>query len=94
MKRVGIVGCGSISATHAKALCQIEEAKIVAVADIVLEKAETFTKEYTDNNAAVFEHYNDMLEKTDLDVVHICTPHHLHIPVAIAALKKGIHVFS
>lgn len=94
MKRVGIVGCGNISAIHAKSLCQMSEIEIVAAADIVLEKAKKFAKEFTNNHAAVFEQYDEMFEKVSLDVIHICTPHNLHVPIAIAALKKGIHVFS
>ena len=33
-----------------------------------------------------------MLEKEKLDVLHICTPHYLHVPMAIEALEKGLDV--
>ena len=32
------------------------------------------------------------MESPDVDVVHICTPNHLHVPLAEAALAAGKHV--
>jgi len=34
----------------------------------------------------------DLVEADDIDVVHICTPNHLHLPLAEAALAAGKHV--
>lgn len=43
----------------------------------------------------VYEDYRELLEKEkDVDVVKIMTPDHLHAPIAIAAMKKGIHVVT
>ena len=33
-----------------------------------------------------------MLRAEHPDIVHICTPHYLHAPMAIEALEKDIHV--
>ena len=38
--------------------------------------------------------FRELLEKErDLDAVVVCTPDHLHAPVAVVAMKKGKHVF-
>jgi predicted dehydrogenase len=34
----------------------------------------------------------ELVEAPDVDVVHICTPNHLHVPLAEAALAAGKHV--
>lgn len=34
-----------------------------------------------------------MIANARPDVLHICTPHYLHVPMAAYALEKGIHVF-
>lgn len=35
-----------------------------------------------------------MLEEVELDCVHICLPHHLHVSVTAACVEKGIHVLQ
>lgn len=85
-----IVGCGSVAQVHAKSIEKSEDAYIVAVADCVVEKADKMAAEY---RAKAYSNLEEMLEKEEIDVLHICTPHYLHTPMAISALKKGIHVF-
>ncbi len=40
----------------------------------------------------VFERYEDMFSRISPDLVSICTPNFTHMPITLAALKKGIHV--
>lgn len=40
-----------------------------------------------------YSSYDEMLEKEDLDIVMITTPHDLHAPMALKALYSGRHVF-
>jgi predicted dehydrogenase len=88
--RIGIVGCGSIAAIHAKCLKKISEHELVAYADIKPERAEAFAKEY---GGKAYSSMEIMIEKEGLDAIHICTPHYLHTPMAIFGLKSGVHVF-
>lgn len=39
-----------------------------------------------------FENADELVAADDVDVVHICTPNHLHVPLAEAALAAGKHV--
>ena len=88
--RAAIVGCGGIAKVHAKCLSQIENVKLIAFADKAVEKAETFSQEFKGNYYASLE---DMISLEEIDVLHICTPHYLHVPMAVYALEHGIHVF-
>ncbi len=90
--RVGIIGCGRISPFHGVPANSIENADVVACCDIredcAREKAALFDCEQ------IFTDYTDMLATADLDVVHICLPHYLHAPAAIAAMTAGCHVLT
>lgn len=85
-----IVGCGGISRVHAQVLSQANFTDLVACADIRPERAQERAQEH---GAKAYTDYIEMLEKEKPDVLHICTPHVLHVPMAVEALKRGVHVF-
>lgn len=87
--RIGVIGCGRISVMHFESVLQLDEAELVACCDIKPERAEESAKRYS---IKAYVDYNEMLEKEDLDAVHICLPHYLHTKVACAAFEKGVHV--
>lgn len=89
---VAIVGCGTIFGNHVRALLEVPYVKIVAICDINIEKANNKKVEYG-LDAKVYSDYEDMLDAENPDSVHIATPHYLHAPMAIAALKRNINVF-
>lgn len=88
--KVGIIGLGSISPLHINALkeCGCE---ITAVCDIEKQKIKDAVKRFS-LSAREYEDYNEMLEKEDLDAVHVCTPHYLHCDMTVAALNKNVNV--
>ncbi len=88
---VCLAGCGSISKCHLAAIEKMKEngANLVAVCDIVKEKADKAAEKF---GCKAYYSYNEMLENEDADVVHICTPHYLHVDMAIKALAKNINV--
>lgn len=90
MMRAAIVGCGVIAEVHARCLQQMENCSIVAFADIKKERAEGFAERFGGN---VYTDYKEMLKQEKPDVLHICTPHYLHVPMAIAGLEAGVNVF-
>ncbi len=93
MKRVGLVGCGNIGNVHAMTIAGMSENRLCAFADIIPERARAFAGQYGTEDTAVYNSLEAMLKGEDLDVVHICTPHVCHVPMAITALKKNCHVF-
>lgn len=88
--RSAIVGCGNVAQVHAKAIEGMEGAELIAVADIVAEKADRMAAQY---GAKAYYDLEEMLASVQIDVLHICTPHYLHMPMTVQALKAGIHVF-
>ncbi len=88
--RTAIIGCGSIHHTHAKALRMMDNAEIVVVADIREDRAKASAEE---NGCEYVTDYKELIARQDIDVVHICTPHYLHAPMAIDMLKSGKNVF-
>ena len=86
-----IVGCGGIAQTHGEMLAVQETAQLTAFADIKPERARAMAGTYGGNAYASLE---EMLEHEQIDVLHICTPHPLHTPMARLAAAKGIHVFT
>lgn len=93
MVRIGIVGCGNIGEVHAAVLSEMERVMICAFADISLKRAEEFSSLFTGGEAKVYGSMEDMIENEEVDVIHICSPHHSHVPLTIVALNKEIHVF-
>jgi len=89
--KVGIIGCGNIFLMHAQSLINTPSVELVAVCDIRSLRAQRAAKRY---NCHHYLDYKQMLEKEDLDVVHILTPHYLHPSMAIQALNKKINVLT
>lgn len=87
---IAIVGCGNIAKVHADCVQNIAGHRLVAFADIIKERVEQFSEQY---HGAAYDSYKKMLEMESIDVLHICTPHYLHVPIAIYALEHGVHVF-
>lgn len=87
---IAIVGCGSIARVHAECVQKLSNHKLVAFADINEQQAQLFSRLYQGN---AYGSYEEMLSKEEIDVIHICTPHYLHVPMALRALKTGHHVF-
>lgn len=91
--RVGLVGCGSIGKVHALAIGTVEAASLCAFADIRPERARAYAKQYGHSQAAAYQSLEEMMEREELDVIHICTPHNCHVPMAIQVLEHDCHVF-
>lgn len=89
--RAAIVGCGAIFTMHAASLAVIENTSLVAVCDIDEQRAKKRAEEFGCN---YYTDYRQMLEIEKPDVLHICTPHYLHAPIAIYALNKGVNVLT
>ena len=85
-----IIGLGVIAPVHADALKRIN-ADITCVCDIDEEIAKKFV-EAQNLTAKIYTDYKEMLDKEEIDVVHICTPHYLHAEMCIYALKNNINV--
>lgn len=87
--RVGIIGCGTIFPMHAQSLKNVKGVKLASVCDIKLDRAKDKARRY---KCDYYTDYKAMLDKERLDSIHICTPHHLHMPMVLAAAKRKINI--
>ncbi len=90
--RCGVVGCGAIGPNHAKGISVNPKAKLVAVCDIIKERADKIASQY--EGVAVYTDYETMLNEAQLDLVHVCLPSGMHADFGCMAAKKGINVIT
>ncbi|GAA4617505.1 Gfo/Idh/MocA family protein [Saccharopolyspora hordei] len=90
--RVGVVGIGWAGQQHLAAYQNIPDVEIVAIAGKEQELLHSLGEQY--GAKLLFESWEKLLEVPDLDAVSIAVPTFLHAPIAIAALKRGLHVLS
>lgn len=86
----GIIGCGVISDSHAKAVTGSDKTALVAVCDIVPEKANKLASLY--NAEKVYFDYHDLLADPTIDAVSICTPSGMHGLMVQDAAVAGKHI--
>jgi UDP-N-acetyl-2-amino-2-deoxyglucuronate dehydrogenase len=86
---MGIVGTGVIAATHAEAIAAIPGARLVAVTDVLPERA----LEFAGRRGCEAEPSLDaLLARDDIDVVSVCVPSGLHSEVGIQVAAAGKHL--
>lgn len=89
---VAIVGTGSISRAHIEGYRQFPEScRIVAVVDIVAERAQAAAAAIGPD-VAWYTDFAEAYARDDVHLVSVCTPPFVHAPAAIAALEAGKHV--
>jgi len=86
--RVGIIGCGGMGRSHAKAWSGKPQVELVAVADINEEAARRLAQEFS--VPAVYTDYREMLEKEELDIVSIPTWQGVRAEITVAAAESGV----
>jgi predicted dehydrogenase len=87
--KAAIAGTGFIGRVHARAL-RLAGVELVGVAASSPASAAAAAAELGADRA--FDSADELVRDPDVDVVHICTPNHLHVPLAEAALAAGKHV--
>src|SRR6185503_3685707 len=87
--RIGILGGGNISFTHARAAREIQGVEVVAVCGQNKEKVERLAKEC---QAASYQDLESFLRRTPMDVALIGSPSGLHAEQGIQAARNALHV--
>ena len=87
--RIAICGTGFIGRVHARS-ARLAGAEVVAVAASSLASAREAASDLQVEQ--VFATSEELVEAPGIDVVHLCTPNHLHEPLALKALAAGKHV--
>lgn len=84
-----VAGCGVISRFHLDAIRSIEDAALCGVYDPVEASARAAAQAY---GTRAYPDYDALLADPQVDAVCICTPSHLHAPLALQAVAAGKHV--
>jgi predicted dehydrogenase len=98
--RLGIIGLGQrgpgavsrmsfIEGVEIKALCDKIPDRATAAQKYLVDKGLPKAKEYSGENG-----WKDMIDKEDLDLIYICSPWHLHTPMAVYAMQRGKHAVT
>jgi predicted dehydrogenase len=89
--RVGIVGGGNISETHARAARAIPGVEIAAICGSNKEKVERLCREY---GGVPFTDYENFLGHRPMEMVALGSPSGMHAEQGIAAARHGLHVLT
>ncbi|MDQ1713110.1 MAG: hypothetical protein QOE45_2560 [Frankiaceae bacterium] len=88
--RVGVVGLGWAGRTHLAAHAAVPGAVPVALACAEEPLLREVGAEY--GITGLHTDWQDLVARDDVDAISIAAPNHLHLPIALAALRGGKHV--
>jgi predicted dehydrogenase len=88
---LGLIGSGSIA--NANIGAAKEWIDIVAIADVDAGRAADFNAKHAGGKADVYDDYRRILERKDVDVIHVATPDHWHTKPVIEAMLAGKDIY-
>ena len=106
--RMAGIGCGSHAAFFFPGMIEQTASKMVALCDVDTQfpkrpvKRTSNLKDYLGvytnplfSSAERFQYYQELFNRDELDIdaILIATPDHQHMPISIAAMNKGMHVY-
>jgi predicted dehydrogenase len=87
--KYALIGFGTISPVHVRAITERCKHEIVAICDTQLDKC----KQIGLPGVRFYQDYHALFAQEKIDVAVILTPHDSHPEISIAALQAGCHVF-
>ena len=89
--RIGLIGGGNISETHARAATQTAGVEISAIYGTNVDKVEQLSRMY---GGKAFVDFNEFLSHRPMDMVMIGSPSGVHASQGIEAIRRGLHVLT
>jgi len=87
MLRVGVIGIGAMGKNHVRVYSEIENVKLVGVADINRESGRAIAKRY---GCGYFQDHTELLKQ--VDAVTIGVPTTKHFDIGKDAVDAGVHI--
>ncbi|WP_016699657.1 Gfo/Idh/MocA family protein [Actinoalloteichus spitiensis] len=87
---VGIIGAGHLGTRHALNLLELDEARVVAVADTDVARAADLARRC---DARAYVDYRALVDDPSLDAVYLCVPAHEHGGPELAVLERSLALF-
>lgn len=88
---LGVIGAGGMANGNMRAARNWVD--VVAISDVDRRRAEGSNQNMSGGKAALYEDYRELLERDDIDVIHIATPDHWHTKPLIEAMLAGKDVY-
>ena len=83
--KVAVVGCGRISGHHCRSITSVKGMEIIAVCDLIEEKAKEYGEEF---NIPYFTNYHEMFKTIpEIDIVVVATPSGMHFEHGMEFIK-------
>ena len=91
--RLGIIGIGNMGSSHAKKVAEgkCPDFQLAAIAD-TNEERHTWVREALGQDIACFSDAYEMLDSGLIDACIVAVPHYDHCELAMACMKRNIHV--
>ena len=89
--RIGMIGVGQISKYHLDDYAKIDEAEIVAAADIDGKELARVAEKY--GIPDTYSDFREMLARDDIQAVDVCLHNNLHMPATVEVLRAGKHAY-
>ncbi len=83
--RFALIGCGRIAKNHVMPLTELPGAELVAVCDLIPDRARTYGDKY---GVPIYTSYHRMMAAEAVDVVNILTPSGMHAAHAIDIMTR------
>ena len=88
---IGLIGAGGMGVGNLRSAAQWID--VVAIADADSGRAASANEKLAGGKAQVYDDYRRILERKDVDVLHIATPDHWHTKPLVEALRAGKDVY-
>jgi predicted dehydrogenase len=82
---------GQIGQVHLDNYQAIPEVEVVAIADVKEVHARSMAGRYGIRDS--YADFHDLLARPEIQAVDVCLHNNLHMPVSVAALQAGKHVY-
>lgn len=90
--RVGVIGVGQIGKHHLNNYTQkMPDVEVVAACDIDESELARVAGIYKIPNT--YYNFRELLKRDDIEAVDVCVHNNLHMPITVAALEAGKHVY-
>jgi len=88
--KAAVLGAGFVGRVHVEGIRRLGSVQVYALGASNKEQARRLGEELHVEKTT--DDYHQILEDPEVDVVHVCTPNALHMPMVIDALNAGKHV--
>ncbi|MCB1126065.1 MAG: Gfo/Idh/MocA family oxidoreductase, partial [Verrucomicrobiae bacterium] len=101
---MGLIGMGLIMGGHRNHFCGRPDTQVLAVCDVDARKRDAAKRDvenaYARRQGAgsyagceAYHEFEDIMARSDIDAVVVCTPDHWHSPISVMAMRHGKDVY-